>query len=69
MESNYDFSNSRPNPYINRLREEVLLKIDADTIEYFRNLEETTGISYQNLINLYLTDCVVHHRSPDIVWQ
>ena len=69
MESNYDFSNSRPNPYIDKLRKEVVLRIDTDTIDYFQSLEAKTGISYQNLINLYLTDCVVHGKGPTIVWQ
>ena len=69
MESSYDFSNSRPNPYIDQLRKEVVLKIDTDTIDYFQALEGKTGISYQNLINLYLTDCVVHQKGPKIVWQ
>jgi len=30
---------------------------------------EETGIAYQNLINLYLTDCAVHSKNINIVWK
>ena len=30
----------------------------VDVIEYFKQLSEETGIPYQNLINLYLRNCV-----------
>lgn len=29
---------------------------------HFKRQAEETGISYQNLINIYLTDCAVHEK-------
>jgi predicted DNA binding CopG/RHH family protein len=40
----------------------------VDIIEYFKKLAEETGIPYQNLINLYLRDCVQSRRKPSIKW-
>jgi large-conductance mechanosensitive channel len=30
---------------------------------------EKTGITYHNLINLYLSDCVVNSKQIDITWK
>jgi len=40
-----------------------------DTIAYFKKKAEETGIAYQHLINLYLTDCAVHSKKVNIVWK
>jgi len=32
-------------------------------------MAEETGIPYQNLINLYLRDCAVHHRKLHMKWH
>jgi len=42
---------------------------DSMTIEYFKQLSESTGISYQNLINLYLRDCATQEKKPSIKWN
>lgn len=62
MRSNYDFSNSRKNPYAAKLKKQVTIRLDMATITYFKQLATQTGISYQTLINLYLRDCAVGHR-------
>jgi predicted DNA binding CopG/RHH family protein len=56
MRREYDFSNATPNPYIKKLRKQISIKIDVDTIDYYKKKAVETGISYQNLINLYLAD-------------
>lgn len=38
-------------------------------VEYFKELAEETGIPYQNLINLYLRDCVRSGRKPALEWR
>jgi predicted DNA binding CopG/RHH family protein len=40
-----------------------------DTIEYFKKQAEETGIAYQNLINLYLSDCAINEKSINIAWK
>ena len=69
MRKEYNFSNAKPNPYIKKLRKQISIRIDIDTIEYFKRKAEETGIAYQNLINLYLTDCAIHSKNVSIVWK
>jgi len=63
------FVNAKPNPYIKKLRKQISIRIDVDTIDYFKRKAEETGIAYQNLINLYLSDCAVHTKNINIVWK
>lgn len=58
MNENYDFKGSIRNPYTSKLKRQITIRVDADIIDYFQSLADTTGITYQNLINLYLRDCV-----------
>ena len=69
MRKNYDFSTAKPNPYAKKLRKQISIRIDIDTIAYFKKKAEETGITYQNLINLYLTDCAIHSKNVSIVWK
>ena len=69
MKDNYDFSKSVQNPYAKRLKKQITIRIDEDTIEYFKNLAEEKGIPYQSLINLYLRDCAATHRKPNVKWN
>jgi predicted DNA binding CopG/RHH family protein len=69
MKTEYDFSKSKPNPYIKKLRKPITIRIDIETIDYFKKLSENTGIPYQNLINLYLSDCAAKHKKPDFAWK
>ena len=68
MKAEYDFSDSKPNPYSKLLQKEVKLKIDEDALLYFKNLSLELGIPYQILINSYLRDSVQHHRKPALKW-
>ena len=69
MRKEYDFSEAKPNPYIKKLRKQISIRIDVDTIEYFKRRAEETGIAYQNLINLYLADCAAHSKNIHIAWK
>ena len=69
MRNEYDFSKANLNPYIKRLRKQISIRIDIDTIEYFKRQAHDTGISYQNLINLYLSNCASHKKTVNIVWK
>ena len=50
MRKHYDFSESRPNPYAKRLKKQITIRLDEDTIAYFKNMAEDKGIPYQGLI-------------------
>jgi len=71
MKDEYDFSTmkSRRNPYASQLKRQVTIRMGDDVIDYFKQLSEQTGIPYQSLINLYLRDCMVHGRKPDLSWH
>jgi predicted DNA binding CopG/RHH family protein len=69
MRKSYDFSKSVPNPYAQKLKKQITIRLDEDTIAYFKNLAEQKGIPYQNLINLYLRDCAQSHRELNMVWK
>ena len=70
MKKEYDLSKmkSKKNPYAKRLKRQVTIRLGIDIIEYFKQLSEETGIPYQNLINLYLRDCVESNRKPSLKW-
>lgn len=68
MRDEYDFSRAKQNPYAARLKRRVTIRIDAATIDYFKDLSEQTGIPYQTLINLYLRDCAESKRTLEFAW-
>lgn len=70
MRKEYDFSKmeGRKNPYAKKLKKQVTIRMGVDIIEYFKKLADEAGIPYQNLINLYLRDCVKSHRKLSIKW-
>jgi predicted DNA binding CopG/RHH family protein len=69
MRKRYDFSNARPNPYAKRLKKQLTIRLDEDTISYFKNLAEELELPYQTLINLYLKDCAASHRRLKLSWM
>ncbi len=70
MKKEYDFEKmkGRKNPYAKKLKKQVTIRMGVDIIDYFKKLAEETGVPYQNLINLYLRDCVQSHKKPSIKW-
>ena len=70
MLEEYDIKNLNPrkNPYAKKLKKQITINIDNRVIEYFKEQAQTTGIPYQTLINLYLTDCVEHKKKLNISW-
>ncbi|HUI40882.1 MAG TPA: BrnA antitoxin family protein [Terriglobia bacterium] len=68
MRKHYDFSNAKRNPYARRLKQQVTIRLDRDTLQYFRGLAEETGIRYQTLINLYLRECASSRKRLSNTW-
>ncbi|MBW1769156.1 MAG: BrnA antitoxin family protein [Deltaproteobacteria bacterium] len=68
MRKEYDFSKmkGRKNPYAEKLKKQVTIRMGVDIIEYFKKMSVETDIPYQNLINLYLRDCVQSGRKISI---
>ena len=68
MRNEYDFSKSRKNPYIKRLKRQITIRLDSTAVDYFKQIGADLGIPYQNLINLYLRDCAERKQRPQIHW-
>lgn len=64
MEPEYDLSKmkKRPNPFAKQLKKQITISLGIDVIEYFETMAQEKGVSSQELINLYLQDCVVSKR-------
>lgn len=71
MREEYDIQNLNPrrNPYVKKLKKQITINIDNDTIDYFKGLSESSGIPYQTLINLYLSDCAAHQKKLQMTWS
>ena len=68
MRKRYDFSKSKKNPYAALLKKQITIRLESDTIAYFKKLAQELGMPYQHLINLYLRDCVVSNRKLTFKW-
>ena len=49
-------------------KKQLTIRLDEDTIDYFRSLAGQSGIPYQSLINLYLRDCVAEKKKLRLEW-
>jgi len=68
MLDTYDFDKSIKNPYLKRLKKSVTIRLDSDTIKYFKNLSKDSGIPYQTLINYFLSQCAKEKKKPEVIW-
>ena len=66
MRDNYDFTNAIKNPYSDRLKKQITIRLDDTVIAYFKEMADQTGIPYQNIINYYLLDCVKNNKKMKI---
>ncbi len=68
MKKEYDFSQSVKNPYAKKVKKQISLNVDVETIDYFKALAAKVGMPYQTLINSFLMDCAQRHVEPKIQW-
>jgi len=68
MRRTYDLSAARKNPYAAQLKKQITIRLDEDSISYFKAISEDVGIPYQSLINLYLRDCAASRRKLNLNW-
>lgn len=69
MKKEYNFSNSIKNPYIKKIKKQISIRIEDDTVEYFKKLSSEIGIPYQNLMNMFLRECAEKNMKPNIHWK
>lgn len=70
MRGHYDIEklDPRPNPYVRNTKKQTTINISVSAIEYFKEMAAETGIPYQTLMNLYLTDCADRKLKLNMVW-
>lgn len=68
MREEYDFTNAVKNPYTAKLKKQITINLNTETIDYFKSEAKNTGIPYQTLINLYLADCAEKKKKIEIQW-
>jgi len=70
MRTHYNFSEMKGerNPYLARLKQPITIRLDKNTVTYFKTLATELGMPYQNLINLYLRDCAIQHKRLALKW-
>jgi hypothetical protein len=49
-------------------KKQITIRIEAASIDYFKKQAEETGVSYQNLINLFLSDAAKRKKRPNVRW-
>jgi uncharacterized protein (DUF4415 family) len=69
MRKEYDFTGAKKNPYAAQLKKQITIRLDEDSITYFKAISDEVGIPYQSLINLYLRDCAASHRKLNLNWK
>ena len=67
MKKTYDFTKATPNPYAKRLKRQLTIRLDTDTIDYFQELSREFAVPYQTLMNMYLRECASARRRPQ--WE
>ena len=66
MRDDYDFTNAIKNPYSDRLKKQITIRLDDTVIAYFKEMADQTGMPYQNIINYYLLDYVKNNKNMKI---
>jgi hypothetical protein len=66
MRKEYDFSNARKNPYAPTLNKSTTIRLDEESVNYFKSIAEEVGIPFQSLINLYLRDCAASNKKLNL---
>lgn len=71
MRKEYDLKKMKlkPNPYINKLKKSVTIRLDTDVIDYFKDLGQKLNIPYQTLVNDFLRNCKENKMLPKTIWK
>ena len=58
---------ARKNVEARKAKRPITINLDSTAIGYFKDLAQETGISYQNLINLYLLQCAKEKKRIEFI--
>ena len=65
MRDEYDFTDAKPGRFRRGDTIQTTIRLDTETIDYFKSLAEDTGLPYQSLIRLYLNDCAKKKKTVE----
>ena len=70
MKKEYNLSKMKEvdNPFRGKAKKAVGINLSYEVIDYFKTLSKEIGISYQQLINLYLLDCAKQKKKISMQW-
>ena len=68
-EKEFDFSKARPNPYYEKLTQELTLRIRKDAIKYFEEIAEKKNMPLDRVISIYLCECMENKHEPHFSWE
>ncbi len=71
MRKEYDLKKMKlvDNPYAEKLKKSVAVRLDADVVDYFKKLSEQTHVAYQTLVNDSLKSCKEQKMTPKPIWK
>ena len=71
MRDEYDVEklNPRKNQYAEKLKQQITINLNRETVDYFKALSAQNGIPHQTLINLYLNDVVENKKELKLKWE
>ncbi|WP_081111725.1 BrnA antitoxin family protein [Bdellovibrio bacteriovorus] len=71
MRKEYDLKKMKAvdNPYIDKLKQTITIRLDSDVIEYFKDLSKRTHVPYQTLVNDFLRNCKDQKLAPKTIWR
>ena len=69
MRDEYDFSKGVKNPYVEKNKKAITIRLDRANIDYFKKLSAELDIPYQTLINSFLSECVARKLKPKTSWS
>ena len=69
MRKEYDFTAAKKNPYAAQLKKQITIRLDEESIDYFKSISQDVGVPYQSLINLDLRDCAANQRKLNLNWS
>ena len=67
MRDDYDFSNAKRNPYVRRLKRPLTIRPDSETVAYFAEMSQKTGLPLATVISLYLRECAQSKKKLAVV--
>jgi predicted DNA binding CopG/RHH family protein len=63
MRDEYDFKDAKPGRFASNKKQQITIRIERDTIAYFKELSAENSVPYQTLMNMFLTECAQNKRT------